>query len=419
MSGSPLNEMEVATAPFPVSTSPARRLSADGSTGARRSDTSAAAWKFIVPRSKRRVLQWREVRKIAAEFMPRIERYSPIMLEELHGIAAGAEIAVEDVVALNARTELLYGRRRPLTPLIDKLDEGCTGAIALPGATASGNLLHGQNWDWRTQCAESTVVLEYGLDRPMWVQFLVWFQNILSLDFGTSLITRDPVLETILSRFAVTAQMVVPATLLGAAIAVTGGIIAAWRQNAAPDLIITTVATVVLSVPSFWVGMLLIAVFGVKFQLLPTVGYVPLSAGFLAGLTYLLMPTLCLVFIQVGSVARMMRATMIEILRTEYITHARAKGLGEASVLMRHAFKNAVGPTLSWLGLILGALLAGAAVIESVFTLPGLGRLLVDSISSRDYPMVQGVMLFVAAIYIAVNLLVDLLYPLFDPRVRL
>lgn len=260
---------------------------------------------------------------------------------------------------------------------------------------------------------------EYGLDRPIHVQFALWLRNVAALDFGHSLVTGDPVLPTILQRFAMTLPIVLLATLLGALVALPLGMLAAWKQDQPADVAVIATATTLLSVPSFWVGLMLITLFGVELRWLPTVGYVSPLESLGGSLPFLIMPTICLVLIQIGSVARLLRATAIEVLRTEYVTHARAKGLSELAVLFRHVFPNAFGPTLSWLGLILGSLLAGAAVIETVFTIPGLGRLMVDSIYARDYPMVQGVTFFVALIYIAVNLTVDLLYPWFDPRVRL
>jgi peptide/nickel transport system permease protein len=174
-----------------------------------------------------------------------------------------------------------------------------------------------------------------------------------------------------------------------------------------------------VSVPSFWVGILLILVFGVELGWLPTIGYVPVSENLAEGLRYLILPVTALLLGEMASLARMMRSSTIEVLRLEYITHARAKGLRERTVLWRHALPNAFAPVLTVLGLMLGSLLGGAVVIETVFTLPGLGRFLVDGIYARDYPVVQGTLLLVAGIYVLTNLIVDLLYPLFDPRVRL
>jgi len=260
---------------------------------------------------------------------------------------------------------------------------------------------------------------ELGLDRPYHVQFLIWLGDILSGDFGRSIMTKEPVLEGMVRRFGVTAQVVLLAVALAALIAVPAGMLAAWKQNSGIDMTVVTATIVCLSVPSFWAGLMLILVFGVWLGWLPTVGYVSVFENPGKGLLYLIMPVMALVFVEMATVARMARSSTIEVLRLEYITHARAKGLSELTVLTRHAFKNAFAPTMTILGLIVGSLLGGAVVIESVFSLPGLGRYLVDAIYARDYPVVQGSLLLVAVIYVVVNLVVDLLYPVLDPRVRL
>ena len=159
--------------------------------------------------------------------------------------------------------------------------------------------------------------------------------------------------------------------------------------------------------------------FGLKLDLFPVVGYVSPFENFGEGISYLVMPVMSLALIETGVIVRMARASTIEVLRLEYITHARAKGLSEPTIALRHALKNTLAPTWTVIGLTLGSLLGGAVVTETVFTIPGIGRLLVDSIFARDYPVVQGALLFITAIYVGVNLLIDLSYPLFDPRVRL
>jgi peptide/nickel transport system permease protein len=195
--------------------------------------------------------------------------------------------------------------------------------------------------------------------------------------------------------------------------------IAAWKQNTAVDVSVVTLAIVFLSIPSFWLGLLFLLVFGVWLDLVPVVGYVALTDNFREAASYLLLPVIALALIEMGVIIRMARSSTIEVLRLEYITHARAKGLTETKVAYRHALKNALAPTWTMIGLTLGSLLGGAVVTETVFTLPGLGRLMVDSIFARDYPVIQGCLLFVTFVYVVVNLLIDLCYPLFDPRVRL
>lgn len=260
---------------------------------------------------------------------------------------------------------------------------------------------------------------DLGLDRPVPSQYLSWLGDVLSLDFGRSLINDAPVLETILTRFGVTAQLVLLAIFLACLVAIPAGLVAAWRHNGKLDLAVTSTAILCLSVPSFWVALMLILVFGVKLQWLPTVGYVSPISDFGRGVIFLLMPVLALSFTVLGQITRMMRSTAIDVLSMDYVTHARAKGVSEPVILARHVLKNAFAPTLTVIGLITGTLLGGAAVIETIFTIPGVGRLLVDSIYARDYPVIQGTVIVVGFAYVMVNLLVDLIYPLLDPRVRL
>jgi len=258
---------------------------------------------------------------------------------------------------------------------------------------------------------------DLGLDKSMPWQFLIWVDNVLRGDFGQSIVNGEAVLPLVVSRFFVSAEIVVAAVLLASLIAVPAGVTAAWCQNSLTDLALVGTATVLLSIPTFWLGLLLLLLFGLKLGWLPVLGYVSIRTDLVNGLLYLVLPIMTLVIHEAGVLIRMARASTLEVLRLDYITHARAKGLSEGAVLWRHAFKNAFGPTWTMIGLILGNLLGGIAVIETVFTIPGLGRLMVDSIFARDYPVIQGCLLIVALSYVLVNLIVDLLYPLFDPRV--
>lgn len=260
---------------------------------------------------------------------------------------------------------------------------------------------------------------ELGLDRPLAVQFFLWIGRVLQGDFGTSIGQQRPVLEMLLGSFSVTASIVVPAVVIAALLAIPLGMLAAWKQNTKVDAGLMTLAIVFLSIPSFWLGLLFLMFFGLKLDLFPVVGYVSPFENFGEGISYLVMPVMSLALIETGVIVRMARASTIEVLRLEYITHARAKGLSEPTIALRHALKNTLAPTWTVIGLTLGSLLGGAVVTETVFTIPGIGRLLVDSIFARDYPVVQGALLFITAIYVGVNLLIDLSYPLFDPRVRL
>ncbi len=256
-----------------------------------------------------------------------------------------------------------------------------------------------------------------GLDKSILAQFGIWLSHLLVGDFGLSIASGEPVLRLVVGRFIVSAQIVLIGVALAALIAVPAGIIAAWRQNSFTDLALVGMATLLLSIPTFWMGLLLLLLLGLKLRWLPVLGYVSVGTDLKAGLLYMVLPVATLLIHEMGVLIRMARASTLEVLRLDYINHARAKGLSEAAVLWRHAFKNAFGPTLTMIGLILGNLLGGIAVVETVFSIPGLGRLLVDSIFHRDYPVIQGCLLFIAVTYVLINVLVDLLYPLFDPRV--
>ncbi|HWK65294.1 MAG TPA: ABC transporter permease [Rhizobiaceae bacterium] len=258
-----------------------------------------------------------------------------------------------------------------------------------------------------------------GLDQPLPVQFVLWLGNVLQGDLGNSIINGQPVSDLVLDRLGLSVSIILPAVGLAVLIAVPLGTFAAWRQGRLADFVVVALSTLGLSIPSFWLGLMLLMYFGITLGWLPVVGYVPFSEDAVRALTYLVLPILTLVIVEVGVFIRMARSSAIEVLRLEYVTHARAKGLSEGAVLLRHVLPNSLGPTLTLVGIILGTLLGGIAVVETVFTLPGLGRTLVESIYARDYPVIQGSLLMIAAGYVVVNLVVDLLYPFFDPRVTL
>lgn len=264
----------------------------------------------------------------------------------------------------------------------------------------------------------ATLRQSLGLDQPMVVQYLIWLKAVLSGDLGVSITSGQAVLPLILERFSVSVTIVLTAVLLAALVAVPLGMLAAWKQDSFLDLGLVTAATLLLSVPGFWMGLLLLYVFGLELGWLPVVGYVPFGENVGKALAYVVLPVATLVLHESGVIIRMARASTIEVLRLDYIAHARAKGLSERAVLWRHTLRNAFAPTWTLIGLILGNLLGGIAVIETVFTIPGIGRLMVDSIYARDYPVLQGSLLLITFVYVLVNLLVDLMYPLFDPRVN-
>ncbi len=283
---------------------------------------------------------------------------------------------------------------------------------AVPGDPASIML-----GDMATEASVADLRMQMGLDKPIVAQFGLWIMRVLSGDLGQSIQFAMPVRPLLLERFTVTAAVVVTAVAIAALIAVPAGLLAAWKQGSAWDLGVVATATLLMSVPSFWMGLLLLLVLGLQMGWLPVVGYVSIASDMKAGLIYLAMPVLTLVLVESGVLIRMARAAALEVLRLDYVAHARAKGLPEPVVLARHVLPNAFAPTWTLIGLVLGNLLGGIAVVETVFTLPGLGRLLVGAIFARDYPVIQGCMLFITFVYVLVNLVIDLLYPLFDPRV--
>lgn len=259
---------------------------------------------------------------------------------------------------------------------------------------------------------------ELALDRPLPEQFVLWLGRALTGDLGTSIVQQRPVSSILLPAFGVTASLVIPAIALATCLAVPLGTLAAWRRGTVSDSAIMTVATVFLSIPSFWLGLMFLLLFGVRLDLFPVVGYVSLLEDPRQGLSYLVMPVAALALIETGVLVRMVRSSTLDVLSLDYVTHARAKGLSEWVVARRHVVRNAMAPTWTMIGLTLGSLLGGAVVTETVFTLPGLGRLMVESIFARDYPVIQGCMLLITSVYVLVNLAVELTQPLFDPALR-
>ena len=255
------------------------------------------------------------------------------------------------------------------------------------------------------------------LDQPVVAQYLNWLGRVLHADLGNSYATGEAVLPLILDRFQVSAAIVLASVALALIIAVPLGLLSAWKRNTFLDTAIGATSSLLLSLPTFWLGLLLLLVFGVKLGWVSAIGYVPLGDDWKAAIGFLVLPVATLTLIELGVLIRLTRASAVDVLDLEYVAHARAKGLSEQAVIFRHVLPNAIAPTLTMVGLILSNLLGGVAALETVFTLPGLGRLLVDSIFSRDYPVVQGCLLFTACGYVFVNLVVDLSYPLLDRRI--
>lgn len=257
-----------------------------------------------------------------------------------------------------------------------------------------------------------------GLDRPFYVRFFEWSGRILQGDLGTSMFTGIPVTKLIAQRMEPTLSLMLLTLVLAVSVAVPLGVLAAWKSGTWVDRAVMAFAVVGFSVPVFVVGYLLAYVFALELDWLPVQGYTPLAKGFRPWLENLILPAVALGFVYIALIARITRATMLEVLSQDYIRMARAKGLGQGSVLFLHALKNAAIPIVTVIGIGVALLIGGAVVTESVFAIPGLGRLTVDAILRRDYPVIQGIVLMFSIIYVLVNLLIDILYTVLDPRIR-
>jgi peptide/nickel transport system permease protein len=257
-----------------------------------------------------------------------------------------------------------------------------------------------------------------GLDRPFLVRFGEWSWRILHGDLGVSIFTNLPVWTMIEQRIGPTMSLMSVTLVLSVVVAVPMGVIAAWKAGSLLDRIIMGFAVFGFSVPVFVVAYLLAYVFALELEWLPVQGYTPLSAGVWPWLENLILPAIALGCVYIALIARITRATMLEVLSQDYIRTARAKGLGQQPILFLHALKNAAVPIVTVIGIGIALLIGGAVVTESVFVIPGLGRLTIDAILRRDYPVIQGVVLLFSFIYVLVNLAIDLLYTLLDPRIR-
>jgi len=260
---------------------------------------------------------------------------------------------------------------------------------------------------------------QLGLDKPLPLQIVEWYGRILRGDLGQSILLNRSVMAAILERLPVTLSLAGIALMLAIVLGVTAGMIAAMNHNRWPDQVIMAAALFGLSVPDFWLALMMVFLLAVKFGLFPTGGFVPFQDSVVGWARSIAMPALALALVQMGFIARMARASMLEVLNQDFIRTADAKGLSRADIVIRHGLPNALVPILTVSGIVAGALLGGTVIIEQVFSLPGVGRLVIGAILSRDFPVIQGGLLFLAVIYLTVNLIVDLLYAVVDPRVRL
>lgn len=259
---------------------------------------------------------------------------------------------------------------------------------------------------------------EMGLDQPLVLQYFNWLFRMFQGDMGISYLSGRSIFQSIIERLPHTLTLALLSIFISILIAIPCGIIAAARQNSTSDRVVMLFSLIGVSVPSFWLGIMLVILFAVKLQWLPASGYVSIFEDFSQGLYYLILPACSLAIVLAAVTARMMRASMLEALRQDYMRTARAKGLSRWASILKHGFKNSLIPVVTIIGINFGWLLGGTVVIETIFSIPGMGRLIIYSIMNRDYPMIQGAVMYMAVIYMLVNLLVDILVTALDSRIR-
>lgn len=258
---------------------------------------------------------------------------------------------------------------------------------------------------------------DLGLDEPILVQYWIWLTHVLRGDFGTSIFFNEPVTDVVMSRLPVTLSLTFVSLALALVLSIPLGVLAATRRNTIADTATMVFSVLGVSFPPFWLGFIFILVFSLMLGWLPTSGYRPLSMGVDVWLRHLILPAVALGLAQIALLTRTTRASMLEVLGREYITTARSKGLSKTRVIYGHALQNAMVSVVTVAGLSFAVILGGSIVIENVFALPGVGRLVVDAALRRDYPVIQGSVVYLVGISLLVNLLVDLSYPLINPRI--
>lgn len=267
--------------------------------------------------------------------------------------------------------------------------------------------------------AREAMIRRLGLDQPLIVQFWKWFTGVLQGDFGASIYgSNQPVADILLMALPKTMSLALLSFVIAIVIAVPAGIISATHKNSAADVGVSFFAFLGLSMPDFWLAIILIIIFAANLQWLPAVGYVPMSEGFWAWFSHLILPAIAIGTGFSAIIARMIRSSMLEVLQADYMRTAASKGLTQNVMLLRHALPNAMIPVITVIGIAFALLISGAVVVENVFSIKGLGRVLIQGIQNRDYPVVQGAVLLVSAFFVLSNLVVDLLYAAIDPRIR-
>ncbi|MCX6022393.1 MAG: ABC transporter permease [Chloroflexi bacterium] len=259
---------------------------------------------------------------------------------------------------------------------------------------------------------------QLGLDRPLYEQFYMWIWGVMRLDLGTSLWTGQPVLTRILERFPITLELAALAVAVSSSMGVLVGVVSAIRQDTPLDYVLRFITMAALSIPSFWLGTITIVFPAIWWGYMPPITYIPLTQDPVENLRLMAVPAVILGAASSATLARMARSQLLEVLRQDYIRTAWSKGLRERTIIVRHALKNALIPVVTVLGSQVSHLMGGTVIMETIFSLPGLGRLLIESINARDVLQVQGSVLFMATIFLVVNLLVDMTYSLLDPRIR-
>ena len=267
--------------------------------------------------------------------------------------------------------------------------------------------------------AIAALKIKLGLDQPLVVQYFKWFFLLLQGDMGNSIYgSRLEVSRIIAEALPRTMSLALLSFLIAITIALPAGLISAVRKHSALDHIVTTFAFLGLAMPDFWLGIMLIIIFAANLQWLPAIGYSPLSEGFWPWFSHLILPAIAVGTPFAAIISRMIRSAMLEVLKMDYINVAQAKGLSKYRIILAHAFPNALIPVVTVMGIAIALLMAGAVVVENVFAIKGLGRVLIEGILNRDYPVVQGAILAVSAIFVFANLAVDALYSVIDPRIR-
>lgn len=257
-----------------------------------------------------------------------------------------------------------------------------------------------------------------GLDQPIYFQFFIWIARLFQGDLGVSLLSGASVADMIANRVGPSLALGVATIVVTVVVAIPLGVIAAWRRGKLLDRVVMSFSVFGFSVPSFVISYLLIYLFAIQLDWLPVQGYKPMAAGFWPFVQRLILPTMALSAVYIALIARITRSSVVEVMGEDYIRTARAKGAKERAVLMHHALRNAAVPIVTIIGIGIASLISGVVVTESVFNLPGLGRLVVEAVLARDYPVIQGLIILFSFTYILINLMIDLLYTVFDPRIR-